>query len=381
MHIITLKERFVAYKALDLPPGDYVVEDHNGAQLLSYAGQGTMRPLVNERPFDDSKDWNGKTIVIVRAGGFGDITLGITPLARELKRRWPECKVVVSTMKPYAVVLKGLPFVDEAVIYPIEYEKFKQFDASIFLEGAVEHNPDAKKMHMADLFAKIAGLKDKPGLAANGGHPPLDDQTAAYVCTPGEMNWLVEMYPRTNKRRVSMQVGASAACRVYPGNNWQEVIKEMLDRGWEVFLLGKRGEIRGDQPVENLYNLTDTETSFRHSCAVINSSDVFIGNDSALLHVAGALDIPAVGLFGSFLGSLRTAYAKNTFAIQATGRCAPCFHHANPGRGASSGFPESCPSKEKGICEVLASIEPKRIVGKAEQIAKKAPLSLVSDSL
>ncbi len=378
MHIITLKERFVAYKVLDLAPGDYVVEDHNGAQLMSYAGQGKMKPLDNDRQFDDKKDYAGKTIVIVRAGGFGDITLGITPLARELKRRWPTCRVAVCTMKAYSVVLKGLPFVDEVCSYPAPLAEFLKFDAWIFLEGAVEHNPDARKLHMADLFAKVAGLKDKPGLAANGGHPALDDQTAAYVCTEGEMNWLVEMYPRTTKRRVSMQVGASAACRVYPGDHWQDVIKEMLERGWEVFLLGKRGEIRGDQPVEHLYNLTDTETSFRHSCAVINSSDVFIGNDSALLHVAGALGIPAVGLYGPFLGSLRTAYAKNTFAIQATGSCAPCFHHANPGRGGSNGFPEHCPSKNKGICEVLASIEPKRIVAKAEQIAKKAPLALVT---
>lgn len=377
MHIITLKERFTAYKVLDLAPGDYVVEDHNGAQLLSHAGQGTMRPLPNDRPFDDTKDWNGKAIVIVRAGGFGDITLGITPLCRELKRRWPTCKVAVATMQVYGVVLKNLPFVDECAGYPVPAEKFMTYDAWIFLEGAVERNPEARKMHMADLFAKIAGLHERPGLAANGGHPPLDDQTAAYACTLGEMNWLVEMYPRVaGKRRAALQVGASAACRVYPGDHWQVVIKELLDRGWEVFLLGKRGEIRGDQVVENLYNLTDTETSMRHSCAVINSSDVFIGNDSALLHVAGALGIPAVGLYGPFLASTRTAYAKTTFPIQATGKCAPCFHHANPGRGGGDAFPTNCPSREKGICEVLASIDPKRIVAKAEQIAKKEPLAI-----
>lgn len=374
MHIITLKEKFEAYKILSLEPGDYVVEDHNGAQLMNYAGKGTMKPLVNDRPFDDEKDWNGKSIVIVRAGGFGDVVL-LTPICRELKRRWPDCKVAVATMDVYGVVLKNLPYVDECAGYPVTKDKFFTYDAWIFLEGAVEHNPKARKLHMTDLFAEVAGLKGRPGLAAAGGHPPLDEKLAGYVCTPNEMIWLSESYPRKDgKRRAALQVGASAACRVYPGNKWQEVIKTLLDRGWEVFLLGKRGEVKGDEPVEGLFNLTDMDTSFRHSCAVINSSDVFIGNDSALLHVAGALKIPAVGLYGPFLGSLRTAYAETTIAIQGAGPCAPCFHHANPGRGGSDAFPENCPSKHKGICQVLDSIPPSRILANADRIAKKADL-------
>jgi len=33
-------------------------------------------------------------------------------------------------------------------------------------------------------------------------------------------------------------------------------------------------------------------------------------------------------------------------------------------------FPEKCPSKDKGYCEVLAEIKPERIVAVVEKIAK-----------
>ena len=374
MHLLTLKEKFIVPHILELPPGEYAVEDHNGAQIMNVAGGGIMRPLEETRPFDDTKDWSGKSILLVRAGGFGDVIL-MTPVMREFKRRWPTCKIGVACMDFYGVVLKHLPFVDEVAGYPIAKEKLMSYDAWVFFEGAIEKNPKAQKLHMTDLFAEIAGLHSAPGLAAAGGHPALDDKKAEYKVTENEMVWLLEQYPRkAGKRRVSIQVGASAACRVYPGNQWQEVIRELLQRGFEVFLLGRKGEIQGSDPVDDLHNLTEVGTTFRQSCAVINSSDLFIGNDSALLHIAGALDIPAVGLYGPFLGSLRTAYAEKTFAIQARGNCAPCFHHANPARPGSA-FPDKCPSKEKGICQVLASIEPKQIVLKGEQIAKKFELT------
>lgn len=350
-----------------IKPGEYIVEDLNAVQIMALAGDGSMKPLDSWPTFDETQDWNGRSVLLVRAGGFGDLIL-LTPVTREIKRRWPNCHIGVACMKDYSSVLSQLPHVNEIVEYPIPTKVAEKFDAWVFFEKAIEKNPLAKTMHMTDLFARITGLTGIEGLAGAGGHPALDDSLADYRVTQNEIIWVLEQYPRNpEKRRLCIQVGTSGLCRMYPLPQFELVVKEMLRRGWEVFMMGAKGEVNVPE-FPGLFNLAAVSTTFRQSCAVLNNADCFLGNDSALLHIAGALKIPAVGLYGPFLADLRTRYAETTFAIQGKGECAPCFHHANAAR--RNHFPDNCPSKAQGICQVLASIEPKRIVAKIEQIAK-----------
>lgn len=378
MHNLTLSSPVKLTSAIALPAGDYISEDLNGAQLMCHAGGGTMSPLgANPKPFDDTKDWNGKRVLFVRAGGFGDLVL-MTPVFREVKRRWPACVLHVSTMSGYGAVLNGLSYVDKTIPYPVPRAEADSYDAWIFFENAIEKNPRAQKVHMTDLFAEITGLRAKEGLAADGGHPALDDNRADYQVSSNETIWVLEQYPRKlGVRRVCMQVGASAKCRQYPIAQFGQVAEELIEKGWEVFVLGAPGELKSEAK-PNFYNLTapNLHTTFRQSCAVINNADVFIGNDSALLHIAGALMIPAIGLYGPFPWELRTKYAELTHSFQGKGPCSPCFHHMNPMLGNQ--FPENCPSGAKGFCQVLGTIDVKRIVSKVEAIAKSAELKVLS---
>ena len=372
MHYLTLSEDLVLNPNYTLKKGRHLADDLNVGQIVTIAGHGRMEPFENLRPFNDQMDWNGKTILFIRAGGFGDLVL-MTPVFREVRRRWPKAVIHVSTMPDYATVLQNLNSVDKTVMYPVDAATLDQYDAIVPFENAVERNPRASKVHMTDLFAEIAGLQKQGGLAAFGGHPALDEKRAEYVVTQNEMIWMIEQYPRVaGKRRLCIQGGASARCRVYPGPQLDSVVNELITKDWEIFLLGQKGEIQGLPDIPHIHNLTATGATFRQSCAVLNSADCFIGNDSALLHVAGALKIPAVGLYGPFLAELRTKYAETTFEFQGKGNCTPCFHHVIPAR--RNDFPDHCPSKATGSCMLLASIDPKRIIQKVEQIAKKFEL-------
>jgi len=378
MHHLTLKDPVVFTPSYVIPAGDYITEDLSGAQLVTHAGGGTMKPLEEERPFDESKDWNGKRILFVRIGGFGDLTLGVTPTAREIKRRWPTCFIGVATMKHYQQVLLNLPFIDAILSDPVPKVDMLSYDAWIILENAVERNPRAKKLHMTDLVAEIAGLKGtvRDMSLLGKGEPALADKKPAYVVSQNESIWVMEAYPReVGKRRICIQVGTSAHCRTYPTAKMGEVAAMLTKKGWEVFLMGQKGEVK-IQETETLRNLAAAGLTFRQSCAVINNADVFLGADSALLHIAGALDIPAVGLYGPFPGELRTKYCPKTVVMSGSARCAPCFHHAVPTR--RNYFPDNCPSRARGLCEVLESIKPEAIVERLEKIAKKFELKLVT---
>jgi ADP-heptose:LPS heptosyltransferase len=261
-------------------------------------------------------------------------------------------------MGHYAQVLQNLTFIDKIVPYPLPLTMWHDYTQAVCLENAIENNVRAQDLHMTALFAKICGL------------PPPDNMLPCYEITPSENIWANEMFPRINgTKRACIQVGASGIARVYPRNQMGAVIGSLVRKGWEVFLLGAKGEIQlpnGAPPT--LRNLSDLNLTMRQSAAVVNNADVFLGNDSALLHIAGALSVPAVGLYGPFPWKLRTAYCPTTFALQGSGECAPCFHHASA--TLRNHFPAHCPSRQEGFCQVLATIKPEHIVAKMESMAR-----------
>ena len=114
MHVVTLPERIEINVGQPsetiIEAGEYVCEDIVCAKLITYCGEGGMRPLTERRPFDEAKDWNGKKILFMRFGGFGDI-VELTPTLREVKKRWPGVEITVASMGDYATVLEGLPYV------------------------------------------------------------------------------------------------------------------------------------------------------------------------------------------------------------------------------------------------------------------------------
>lgn len=360
MHTLSVPCRFDFSPKDFVDVGDYFVEDVNGSQILQLCNGGKMNELRETKPFDETKDWNGKRILFMRVGGYGDLIM-LTPVLREVRRRWPTATIHVSTMDCYSQVLKNLPFVDETIGYPVRTEVADSYDAWVFFENAIENNPRAQKVQMSELFAEITGLTG------------ITDFKPEYQPTKEEITWALVGFPRNpGVRRVCVQCTASAKARVYPHAQLSQVLTTLVKNGWEVFLMGAEGEI-GAQEVPGLRNLSGMKLTFRQSCAVINSADCVLAPDSALLHVGGALGIPAVGLYAPFPWELRTKHCPTTFALQGRGDCAPCFHHARK----NFEFPPHCPSAKRGVCEVLERIDPRTVVAKIEKMAKTFSFDVV----
>lgn len=366
MHILKIDSRIEIGPKDVIEPGEHLATDAVAAQLLLMADGGTMTPLTQTRPFGADGDWNGKRILLMRSGGFGDLVL-MTPVMREIKRRWPTCHLAISTMTHYAQVLVGLDFVDEIAPFPLPWKIAEEFDAWVFYENAIEKNPRAKELHMSELFGEIAGISE------------IEDLLPAYHLKPSEVIWATEGHPRTAARRICVQPSTSARCRIY--KDMGEVCESLTSKGWEVFLLGAKGAPMepklppDDKLPPGLVNMIQRGLTIRQSAALIATSDAFLGADSALLHLAGAMAIPAIGLYGPFPWRLRTAHCPTTMALSGIGECSPCFHHI--GATMKNPFPAHCPSANTGYCGVLASIKPERIVAKIEQLAIKPKLGTI----
>lgn len=193
-----------------------------------------------------------------------------------------------------------------------------------------------------------------------------------------EMGEAIARFPMAGatRTRVGIQVRASSLARTYPISGIAHISQALLNKNCEVFLLGAPGDVpKQTKVVPYLQDMTRQGLTFRQSCAIVNMCDVVIAPDSALLHVAGALGVPAVGMYGPFPRELRTKYAKNTWVFEGDEKrkapCQPCFHHMNQAR--QDHFPENCPTAAAGVCGVMASIDADRVVQKALQIARKRP--------
>jgi ADP-heptose:LPS heptosyltransferase len=314
-----------------------------------------MTPIaLDARPFDETLDWNGRRILIVRPGGYGDL-LFLTPHLAEMKRRWPHSVIHVCAFARFQDILSTCD-ADAIVSYPISLRDAESYDAWIFLENVIEGNPDAEKEHCVDVIAKRIGLTG------------LQSKQMRYTLTSDEMTWAEEMFPRTpSKRRVAVQIEASGKARNYPAHLMTEVIIRLAQKDFEVFLLGQPGRL-ATKSIGNVRNLMIEGLTFRQSVAAMSTCDVVLGPDSVMIHVAGALQMPALGLYAAFPWALRTKYAKSIECITGHGGCdiAPCFYH---GSRVAPHFPIDGPCRVSQRCEPMARIEPDRIIAKLERMA------------
>jgi heptosyltransferase-2 len=72
------------------------------------------------------------------------------------------------------------------------------------------------------------------------------------------------------------------------------------------------------------------QTSLAETIALIAQCRLFISNDSGLMHVAGALNIPTVAIFGSTNPSTTSPVGDSSVVIYKGVPCSPCLKEVCP---------------------------------------------------
>lgn len=362
MHILNLENAVELASDDTIHPGEYLVEDTNGSQLLCISNGGKMNELHERRPFDETQDWNERRILFVRSGGIGDLVL-LTPILREIKLRWPKVTIHVACIKEYGQVLKHLASVDQVLPFPISMSLAIDYDCWVFLENVMEKGEDSKHMHSVDLVAKHIGLTN------------ISDKCQEYNVTSREQIWAEEAFPRIDgKRRICVQANASARCRSYPPPLLSQIIGKLLEDGWEIFLMGApNAGLKLEKEAPGLTVMAEGYT-LRQRAAIIANSDMVLSPDSSLAHIAGAVKTPCVALYSVFKWQQRTKYSPTTVGVNAVGECTGCNFHAH----LQFHFPKDKPCTTVGYCVPLSEIKPERILSLIETNAKGSKLTVVN---
>lgn len=328
-----------------------------GQQVAFYAAKtnGDVRvDNVEFQPFDSTSDYSKENILVTRAGGAGDI-LFCFPLLQEIKRRWPDCKLHLACHGSYHFVAKKCPAVDVVLDFPLKVSDVPENAKVINLEGAVENN---NGFHAVDAMFWSAGMA-----------LPSSEQISKdliYVPNEDQVPLMGTRWPKKQGvKRIGYQWRASSPVRSYPHKNSCILVTMLLLSGYEVVLLGEPDSIAIADKNPNLINLSEAKLSWEESVSFLKTCDLIIGPDSSSIHFAGAMDIPALGLYGPFKWKYRTSYFKSVWCFQAVGECAPCFHHSSNKHGL---LPEGKPCSKTLECEVLRTIDPERVLNKVKTI-------------
>jgi heptosyltransferase-2 len=123
-----------------------------------------------------------------------------------------------------------------------------------------------------------------------------------------------------NNNQIIIGIGSSGPTKKWPTENYIELIKRINNKNITFYLAGGNNEIENqiankiinelkENRVESLCSL-----SIEEIMPIINSSKLYVGNDTGFMHLSAGLNVPAIGLFGDTPLSYAN-YTKNIFPI------------------------------------------------------------------
>lgn len=373
MHLITPARPLPNHE--HLPIGVPYLVDTQLATQLTEAGF-----LQHTEPFTDPRanlpvtvlglrsSQSEERLLILRAGGYGDL-LFLTPSLAELHRRYPQLQITVATHQHTREVLHHPDLAHVQIIdYPVPAADLSTYDIISSAEGIT----DPEMQHDASAyFAHHLGLLTDEQLSQSQSLPVSKSFSLQplYAVDPEDLAQAWLAFPRHEPRaRIGIQTESSVKNRTYPIDLTAQLIEKLIkEDDCDVFTFGypdpgKKVEIPHFYPLQ----LMDPAPTLTKSAAVLATMDAVIAPDSALCHIAGALGIPTIALYGPFHWRQRTSHSPSIKALQGHAECAPCQWHLTQGQHYPPHMPCSKlvgpPGQQRQAgCKALANIPPERI--------------------
>jgi len=348
-----------------------------------------------------------KKILVIKLKNIGDVVL-TTPALRRLRKRFPDAHIAILVKKGTEELLAGLPYLDEIIVLAPSSGFFlyalrkKGFDLSIDLSGGgdrgaflsffsgaryrVGYDPQGKGMwgkrflythliepsnireHVIDYNLKaidyVIGsiLKTKPCAS-------IDERMPELFVSDEDTNSI--------KRILSMNGGndySQRACfakgivTIHPTSRW--LFKCWRDDGMAevadyittrynykaVFTCG--ADTKEKDRVKRILSLMKTspqdlsgQLSIRQLAALIKMSNLFIGVDSAPMHIAFSVGTPIIALFGPTGWWAWGPFGKHDIVLHKELPCQPC------GKDGCNGSKHSRCLDEISTDEVIQAVD------------------------
>jgi len=314
-----------------------------------------------------------KNILIRGTNWIGDAVMTI-PAVIAIRNSFPESTISVLAKPWVAEIYRLCPAVNEIILFhdPGSHSgiqgkirlagelRTKRFDAAILLQNAIE----------AAIITCLAGIPIRAGYNsdARGFLLTHSVQRTETIKEVHQINYYMEMVKSLGcmlaEKSVCLQpdsasasisgdilrqhgiregkiiIGVAPGATYGPAKKWfperfAAVADRLIDEfSAQVVLLGSGDDRKNAEQVEQtsrhpLFNLSG-HTNLKEAIAVIARCNLFISNDSGLMHVAGALDVPLVAIFGSTNPATTSPVGNKSIVVCKNVPCSPCLKEVFP---------------------------------------------------
>ena len=297
-----------------------------------------------------------RRILIIRLSGIGDVVHTL-PLLAALRKRYPHAYIAWLVQKKAEEVLIGHPYLDEIITFDRDRWLTELWPLmSKLRNGRFDLVIDSHGQFRTGLFAYITGSKVRVGFNAKDGKefnsifinlkaPPFPehwhavDRYLALASILGaeikkkefqiqigehEQEYAERFLGKEGIKRggllIALNPGSSWKSKIWPSKNYARLADILIGkfRARVVFLWGP-GEESLIESITTLMHEKPSvapETSLKELASLICSCTLFIGSDSAPLHIASSLAIPSIGLYGPTDPKRNGPYGQGNVAIK-----------------------------------------------------------------
>ena len=312
-------------------------------------------------------------ILVIRYRFIGDTILMI-PFLRNLRYAYPDAKIDVLVSPVSGELLEGCPYIDNLLYFDTtrkhryEFGKSKKKSFFHYVELLKLNKYDKafvlKRSLSSALLAFFSGIKYRCGFDTEH-RGFLLNKRVPYIAQKHEVecfldvlraenieikddyleSWVNELDLRAiddifkensisdKKKKIVVHATSGNPKKQWSKEYFAEVIQYLINEAdAQIFFMGAKSDKSTYDDILNLINCDLKNSpinlcgklSINESNALISKMDLVFGNDSGNLHMAGALNIPTIVIYGPMDAKKWRVWNDNTVALTPEIECYPC---------------------------------------------------------
>ncbi len=323
-----------------------------------------------------------KKVLVAAPNWIGDAVLALPAIAR-VRELFPASRITISGLPHICELFRESPYVNDMRIYSgsllstVSDIKKCGFDLAILLPNsfrtalmvnlariplrcgynrdgrgimlnmAIKVDARTKKLPQTEYYLNIVNYINQELAGNDKNNPPIPPLEKGgkggfewLHLSQGELLHATKILHDYNVPQDSLLIGINpgaaygSAKRWYP-ERFAQVSSALVNKHMaKVIIFGSQQELGIAREIENLSSVPVInmagKTTIRELMALIKQCSIFITNDSGPMHIAAALNIPIVAIFGSTDPEKTGPMGNNHIVIKKDVDCSPCFKRKCP---------------------------------------------------
>ncbi len=303
--------------------------------------------------------------LFIQTAFLGDAILTL-PAIQVLKNTSPDCHIDVLCSPINKEIFECSPFVDNVLVID-KKKKHKSIFSLIKFSREIKKNKYSKiysahRSFRTSLLVLLTEVKESTGFS-NSALNIVYKNLVPYNLSHHEVKRLIDLvtYPNilsnwkiipiieikkeiiqkiesllnTNekKKKIAIAPGSVWATKRYPFEKYQRIIKRLLEKGFNIFLIGSKSDNEICNNISKLFNNEVInfagEFSIIETIAFLKNVDLLVSNDSAPTHMGMCANIPVLTIYCSTIPEFGfyPYNEKSDFVSYSKLKCKPCGIH------------------------------------------------------